>query len=70
MTTNVIRAEESVEINRSIEEVFSYTSNPESFPEWAATGHLPMRTSQNSLSPSFGDVGASSAHQSGPKEEG
>jgi hypothetical protein len=36
-TTNVIRAEESVEIHRPVEEVFSYTSNPENFPEWAAT---------------------------------
>jgi len=33
----VIRVEESVEINRSVEEVFSYTSNPENFPKWAAT---------------------------------
>jgi hypothetical protein len=33
----VICAEESVEINRRVEEVFSYTSNPENFPEWAAT---------------------------------
>jgi uncharacterized membrane protein len=33
----VIRVEESVEINRPVEEVFSYTSNPENFPEWAAT---------------------------------
>jgi uncharacterized membrane protein len=33
----VIRVEESVEINRPIEEVFSYTSNAENFPEWAAT---------------------------------
>jgi uncharacterized protein YndB with AHSA1/START domain len=34
----MIRAEERiVEINRPVEEVFSYTSNPENFPEWAAT---------------------------------
>jgi len=33
----VMRVEESVEINRPVEEVFSYTSNPENFPEWAAT---------------------------------
>jgi uncharacterized membrane protein len=33
----VIRVEESVKINRPIEEVFSYTSNPENFPQWAAT---------------------------------
>jgi uncharacterized protein YndB with AHSA1/START domain len=33
----VIRVEESVEINRLVEEVFSYTSNPENFPQWAAT---------------------------------
>jgi uncharacterized protein YndB with AHSA1/START domain len=33
----VIRVEESVEINRPVEEVFSYTSNPVNFPEWAAT---------------------------------
>jgi uncharacterized membrane protein len=33
----VIRVEESVEINRPVEEVFSYTPNPENFPEWAAT---------------------------------
>jgi len=35
--TSVIRVEESIEINRPVEEVFSYTSNPENFPEWAAT---------------------------------
>jgi uncharacterized membrane protein len=33
----VIRVEESVEINRPVEEVFSYSSNPENFPQWAAT---------------------------------
>jgi uncharacterized membrane protein len=33
----VIHAEASVEINRPVEEVFSYTSNPENFPQWAAT---------------------------------
>jgi uncharacterized protein YndB with AHSA1/START domain len=33
----VIRVEESVEINRPVEEVFSYTSNPQNFPQWAAT---------------------------------
>jgi uncharacterized protein YndB with AHSA1/START domain len=33
----VIRVEESVDIDRPLEEVFSYTSNPENFPEWAAT---------------------------------
>ena len=33
----MIRVEESVEINRPVEEVFSYTSNPENFPQWAAT---------------------------------
>jgi len=33
----VIRVEASVEINRPVEEVFSYTSNPENFPQWAAT---------------------------------
>jgi uncharacterized membrane protein len=33
----VIRVEESVEINRPIEEIFSYASNAENFPEWAAT---------------------------------
>jgi uncharacterized protein YndB with AHSA1/START domain len=35
--TSVIRVEENVEINRPVEEVFSYTSNPENFPQWAAT---------------------------------
>jgi uncharacterized membrane protein len=35
--TSMIRVEESVEINRAVEEVFSYTSNPENFPQWAAT---------------------------------
>ena len=35
--TNVIRVQESVEINRPVEEVFSYTSNPENLPHWAAT---------------------------------
>jgi uncharacterized membrane protein len=34
---SMIRVEESVEINRPVEEVFSYTSNPENFPQWAAT---------------------------------
>ena len=33
----MIRVEESVEINSPVEEVFSYTSNPENFPRWAAT---------------------------------
>jgi uncharacterized protein YndB with AHSA1/START domain len=33
----VIRVQESVEINRPVEEVFSYTSNPENFSQWAAT---------------------------------
>jgi uncharacterized membrane protein len=33
----VIRVQESVVINRPVEEVFSYTSNPENFPQWAAT---------------------------------
>jgi len=33
----VIRVEASVEINSPVEEVFSYTSNPENFPRWAAT---------------------------------
>jgi uncharacterized protein YndB with AHSA1/START domain len=32
--TNVIRIEESVEINRPVEEVFSYATNPENFSEW------------------------------------
>ena len=35
--TGVIRVEENVEIKRPVEEVFSYTSNPENFPQWAAT---------------------------------
>jgi len=30
----VIRIEESVEINRLVEEVFSYATTPENFPEW------------------------------------
>jgi uncharacterized protein YndB with AHSA1/START domain len=30
----VIRVEESVEINRPVEEVFSYATTPENFPEW------------------------------------
>jgi hypothetical protein len=33
----VIRVEDSVEINKLLEEVVSYTSNPENFPVWAAT---------------------------------
>jgi uncharacterized protein YndB with AHSA1/START domain len=33
----VIRVEESVQINRPVEEVFSYTTNPDYFPHWAAT---------------------------------
>jgi len=33
----MIRVEDSVEINRSVEEVFSYTTNPDNFPHWAAT---------------------------------
>jgi uncharacterized membrane protein len=35
--SNLLRVEESIEINRPVEEVFSYTSNPENFPQWAAT---------------------------------
>jgi uncharacterized membrane protein len=35
--SDVIRVEESVEINRPVEEVFSYTSTPENLPKWAAT---------------------------------
>jgi uncharacterized protein YndB with AHSA1/START domain len=35
--TNMIRVEESVEINRPVEEVFSYATNPQNFPEWVAT---------------------------------
>lgn len=35
--TNVIRVQESVEINRPVEEVFSYTTNPENFHHCAAT---------------------------------
>ncbi len=30
----MIRIEESVEINRPVEEVFSYATNPENFPQW------------------------------------
>ena len=30
-----MRVEESVEINRPVEEVFSYASDPEHFPEWS-----------------------------------
>jgi uncharacterized membrane protein len=30
-----MRVEESVEINRPVEEVFSYAADPEHFPEWA-----------------------------------
>jgi uncharacterized protein YndB with AHSA1/START domain len=33
----VIRVQESVVIGRLVEEVFCYTSNPENFPQWAAT---------------------------------
>jgi uncharacterized membrane protein len=33
----VIRVEENVEINRRVEEVFSYTSDLENLPQWAAT---------------------------------
>jgi hypothetical protein len=33
----MIRVEESVEINRPVEKVFSYTSTPKNFPQWAAT---------------------------------
>jgi uncharacterized protein YndB with AHSA1/START domain len=33
----VIRVEESVEIGKPVEEVFSYTTNPENLPRWAAT---------------------------------
>jgi uncharacterized protein YndB with AHSA1/START domain len=35
--TNVIGVEESVRINRPIEEVFSFASKAENFPKWAAT---------------------------------
>jgi len=30
-----MRVEESVEINRPVEEVFSYAADPEHFPEWS-----------------------------------
>jgi uncharacterized protein YndB with AHSA1/START domain len=30
-----MRLEESVEINRPVEEVFSYVANPENLPEWS-----------------------------------
>lgn len=30
-----MRVEESVEINRPLEEVFSYVANPENLPEWS-----------------------------------
>jgi uncharacterized membrane protein len=33
--SNDMRVEESVEINRPVEEVFSYAANPEYFPEWS-----------------------------------
>ena len=33
----MIRVQESVEINRPVEEVFSYTTNPDNFSHWAAT---------------------------------
>jgi uncharacterized protein YndB with AHSA1/START domain len=35
--TSVIRVEDNVEISRPVEEVFSYTTNPENFLVWAAT---------------------------------
>jgi uncharacterized membrane protein len=35
--TNMIRVEESAEIKRPVEEVFSYTCNPENLPKWVAT---------------------------------
>jgi uncharacterized protein YndB with AHSA1/START domain len=31
-----VRVEESVEINRPVEEVFSYVANPENLPEWSS----------------------------------
>ncbi len=31
-----MRVEESVEINRPVEEVFSYVANPENLPEWSS----------------------------------
>lgn len=33
----MIHIEESVEINKPVEEVFSYATNPENFTEWAGT---------------------------------
>jgi uncharacterized membrane protein len=30
----VMRVEESIEINRPLEEVFDYMANPENLPEW------------------------------------
>lgn len=33
--SNDMRVEESVEINRPLEEVFSYVANPENLPEWS-----------------------------------
>ena len=32
-----MRIEESVEINRPLQEVYEYVSNPENLPEWAGT---------------------------------
>ena len=32
-----MRIEESVEINRPVEEVYAYVANPENLPEWAGT---------------------------------
>ena len=32
-----MRIEESVEINRPVEEVYEYVANPENLPEWAGT---------------------------------
>jgi len=32
-----MRVEESVEINRPVEEVYDYVANPENLPEWAGT---------------------------------
>lgn len=40
-----MRAEESVVIDRPVEEVFSYASNPENLPEWTGTA-VEVRTDE------------------------
>ncbi len=44
-----MRVEESVEINRPVEEVFSYVDNPENLPQWSALALEARKEAQGPL---------------------